>query len=95
MRSDMSQRSPFSEDTEWERREKWILWKKLMLESDEADTDLCGMNLNTPSYQPVLQIPAVSRARYDAVMRRMSDAARRSGSYSPWNGTETKENAGL
>ncbi len=91
MMRNASEVSPFSMHQE---DAPWFLWQKktpvtYLAPREETDSrsENSGVNeieqANTPPVQPML--PAIQRKQYNAVMNRIDQASRMTGTYAQWN----------
>lgn len=81
-----SAESPFSAATRQERQARWLLWQQRSVAAEAADHDVPQeRHTQQPAYVQEPAPATIRHSRYDAVIRRMQDAKRQTGTYSAWS----------
>ena len=76
--------SPFAALSPREQKEQWIWWQCQKIEAEQEIAPSRIETEETAGALPEFQLPKQRDGQYDAVIRRMKDAGRMAGNYTPW-----------
>lgn len=82
--------SPFAVQIRQEQQAQWLLWQRCSGPETEAELHRLVPEDTMPAPQDraavqTVQLPAIQRSRYNAVVKRMQQATQQTGVYSAWS----------